>query len=287
MSLILDALNKADREREYRDTVPDINTVHGVARAKQVRHHWIIAGLSAGLLVLLVLLLVVWWRSSTPAVVEPVAQANSEMAQPSAASTPPAKPAPPVTEVVSKPVTFLDQEVQALYQPQEDTRVVQVVEPKVQAVPVQPPAPATPARRNDLNEETIRALWEETKREFGEPVPLPLMPQPQPVAVKAEPARTKTNELPADILPEETLAGHPTVPFLHELPVTTQNKIPTLMYAKHQYDNGIVVLNKEELQVGMATREGVLLERILADGVLLSYNGTPFKLGSLSSWVNY
>jgi hypothetical protein len=41
------------------------------------------------------------------------------------------------------------------------------------------------------------------------------------------------------------------------------------------------------LQVGGAAQGGVLLERILADGVLLSLDGTEFKLSSLSSWVNY
>jgi hypothetical protein len=39
--------------------------------------------------------------------------------------------------------------------------------------------------------------------------------------------------------------------------------------------------------MGDATNGGVLVERVLADGVLLRFNGAEFKLASLSSWVNY
>jgi len=179
-----------------------------------------------------------------------------------------------------------DNEVQALYQTQQDAQVIQVIEPEIQPALTEPTVitPEKP-RRSSVDEELARRLWEESQRELGQPVPESALP---PTAAKPPAAApTEPKPLPADLPAEETLAGHGEVPFLHELPVSVQNTIPTLMYAKHDYEKGFVVINKEELQVGSAAQGGVLLERILADGVLLSLNGTEFKLSSLSSWVNY
>lgn len=290
MSLILDALNKADREREYRDAVPDINTVHGSIQPRRDHRLRLLAGgLALALAVILGLLLIVWLRApSAPADTRTLEPAEPPITPPQvAALTPPPSPqsqpaalAGGFTETPRTPLLEVDQEVQALYQPQEDSQVLQVIEPRVKTESTQAAAPPQ-ERRSSVDEALARALWEESKRELEQvpAVPITIKPESKPTAV--------TNQIPADTPPEETLAGHTDVPFLHELPVSTQNTIPTLMYAKHEYDRGFVVINKEELQVGSATAGGVLLERILADGVLLSLDGTSFKLASLSSWVNY
>lgn len=292
MSLILDALNKADREREYRDAVPDLNTVHGVIRPPRPRHPaWMIGGLVAAVLMVLVLLVLLWLRY-TASDAPPVERVTPQ--DPAATPAQVAEPKPEVPPAIaSAPGEILgvvaappDEEVRALYQPRQDTQIMEVIEPQIQPALTEPTiiTPAEP-RRSTVDEELARALWEESRQEMEQPVPAALLGQnkaPAEAAPAAEPA-----PLPADLPEEETLAGHTDVPFLHELPVSVQNTIPTLMYAKHEYEKGFVVINKEELQVGSAAQGGVLLERILADGVLLSLEGTAFKLSSLSSWVNY
>lgn len=293
MSLILDALNKADREREYRDAIPDLKTVHGAPRAmRDYRQLWLAGGLVTALLMVVALLVIVWLRTpgQTSAPVEHDPEAAAAPAQIATAPTP-AVPAPNLPELkepaqTTAPLAGLpvDQEVQALYQTQQDTEVMQVIEPQIQTVSEAPVVitPENPGRRSSVDEELARQLWEESRREAQQPVPTSALP-PTPAAT----AKTQPNPLSADLPAEETLAGHASIPFLHELPVSVQDTIPTLMYAKHEYDKGFVVINKEELHMGSAARGGVLVERILADGVLLSLNGTEFKLSSLSSWVNY
>lgn len=293
MSLILDALNKADREREYRDAVPDLNTVHGVVRSPRPRHPaWMIGGLVAAVLMVLVLLVLLWLRQTddpapaeraTPQ--EPAATPAQIVEQkPELSVAAPSSTEQPVAIVAPPP----NEEVQALYQPRQDLQVMEVVEPEIQAALTEPTVitPAVP-RPSTVDADLARALWEESRKEMQQGVPEALLRQNTAPTAETKPVVEEPKALPADLPVEETLAGHSEIPFLHELPVAVQDTIPTLMYAKHEYDEGFVIINKEELQVGSAAQGGVLLERILADGVLLSLDGTEFKLSSLSSWVNY
>jgi hypothetical protein len=290
MSLILDALNKADREREYRDAVPDLNTVHGAVRPPRSRHPaWMIGGLIFAVLMVLVLLVLLWWRQNSTPVERATPQEPAIAPAQVAAQTPDMRPvtAAGSQETLAMVAAPPDEEVQALYQPRQDTQVMEVVEPQIQPALTEPTiiTPEEP-RPSTVDEALARALWEESRLEMEQPVPPALLRQNTAPADEAKPA-AEPEPLPADLPEEETLAGHKDIPFLHELPVSVQNTIPTLMYAKHEYAKGFVIINKEELQVGGAAQGGVLLERILADGVLLSLDGTEFKLSSLSSWVNY
>lgn len=305
MSLILDALNKADRERDPRDSVPDINTIHGGIRrpADQRRLVWIAGGLGAVAIILAILVLALWLRQTVPqpalepkpvptspapapihlpaSNLQPPAdsqpQNNSQpqnISQTPAATPPPLQSSAPPSD---DPSVAVSPEVQALYGVQTDPVVQQVVEPEVRAAP-QIIVPEIP-RQTTVDEALAATLWEKSKRQ----------PLPQPVQRPATPAKKVVTPPPLDLdVPvEETMAGYGDTPFLHELPVTVQDTIPTLMYAKHDYENRKVVINKTELGMGDATNGGVLVEQVLADGVLLSFNGTEFKLTSLSSWVNY
>ena len=300
MSLILDALNKADRERDYRDAVPDLNTIHAVPKRNNPHRLALIVGALAAAVVLLILLVLVLWlrMPAPPAQVNPVEDPlpsapplESKSTAAAVAATPPA----PVTAVPSATVPApskavettatmttaegdLNPEVRALYEVQEDPVVQQVVEPVVQPAATV----VTPARQSTVDEALALTLWEESKRQQTQPVPLPPGAKIAPAT-----AATQPEEPGPDVAVEDTLAGYAETPFLHELPVTVQNTIPTLMYAKHDFQQGLVVINKTDLHMGDATNGGVLVERVLADGVLLSLNGTEFKLSSLSSWVNY
>lgn len=310
MSLILDALNKADRERDPRDAVPDINTVHGgVRRAPDHRRLlWVAGALGALVVILGLLLLALWLRAPSPATATtppaataPAATASvapaSRPAIPETVAPPPVQPAAPTvaaaaeaatepTVMASEELPGVSPEVLALYEVQTDTVVQQVVEPVVQPAPAAAAVNPGAGRQTSVDEALARALWEESKR-LQTTLPQP----PTPAQTQAQAAAKKTVTPPPppdpDVPLEETMAGHKKTPFLHELPVTVQDTIPTLMYAKHDFQKRQVVINKTELRMGDATNGGVLVERVLADGVLLSFNGAQFKLASLSSWVNY
>ena len=107
------------------------------------------------------------------------------------------------------------------------------------------------------------------------------------------------NEEPIDIarvlqsareeMKDATLDEHP-VPLLSALSQQVKDDIPTLYYQRHDYSNNTsistVVMNNKTLKVGGNPVNGVKIEEILPDSVVLSYQGTQFRLRALNSWVN-
>lgn len=100
-------------------------------------------------------------------------------------------------------------------------------------------------------------------------------PKPKP-AVKAPPKV------------DNSLAKYPNLNFIHDLPFSSQNKIPTIMYTAHEYTNrsASVTLNKKARRVGEQIAAGLTLDEILEDGIVLKYNTMRFKMKALNSWVN-
>jgi hypothetical protein len=84
------------------------------------------------------------------------------------------------------------------------------------------------------------------------------------------------------------LTEHP-APFIADLSQRAKDGIPTIFYQRHDYrgqSSSVVVLNGKELRVGGRPATGVKVEEILPDSVVLSYQGTEFRLRALNSWVN-
>ena len=80
------------------------------------------------------------------------------------------------------------------------------------------------------------------------------------------------------------------VPLLATMSQQTKDNIPTLYYQRHDYSTNVaisaVVLNGEALKVGGSPAQGMKIEEILPDSVVLSYQGTQFRLRALNSWIN-
>ena len=82
--------------------------------------------------------------------------------------------------------------------------------------------------------------------------------------------------------------SHAEIPYLHELPASFQNSIPSINYSNHIYSNtgGAVTLNGKLVRNNDLLNPNLAVQQILADGVILKYQDTAFKLSELSSWVN-
>lgn len=83
------------------------------------------------------------------------------------------------------------------------------------------------------------------------------------------------------------LADHP-VPLLQSLTKQYRDRVPTLMYLRHDYNptgTSTVLINGEDLRVGGRSRN-VEVREILADSVILRFEGRDFRLRALNSWVN-
>lgn len=124
-----------------------------------------------------------------------------------------------------------------------------------------------------------------------------LEPESQQTATRAEttadrepPAATSTrpNQRPPKTSEPET-AQPPAMAQIRDLPWSLQQKIPSISYSSHHYDEtgrSYVVINGEQKSAGQQLGNSLQLEEILADGVVLSFEGRRFKLPALSSWVN-
>ena len=116
-----------------------------------------------------------------------------------------------------------------------------------------------------------------------------------------EPSSLKPNDLQAKTLKPETLKPgvlkpnalksitiKPKVPHISELPRSFQNTVPDIEYSAHVYsDNGgsgFAILNGSMRYKGYRVAQDLYLKDILAEGVVLEYQGTLFRLSAMKSW---
>lgn len=292
MSLILDALNKADREQEAAP-VPNLKTHHAPGKRYGLEGRWVyaIAALVIGLVLLCALLLVLYFRAmagaaervgSPPSPVKPVPDSVSPVSAETLAAVRIRPLLPPDNVAPTYGLSGAERDsIAALYQPSVNQEVQNIQEPQVRSQEPEraPPSPST------VDAALAKALWDESNIRYTPP------PQPQvetPAAAPAQnagaPPTQNAGPPPAE---GETLAGNANVPFLHDLSTSVQNNIPTLMYAGHNYAEGYALINKKQVQEGDTLAEQLSVYKVLADGVVFQFGGEQFKLSALNSWVNF
>ncbi len=267
MSLILDALN---RSRQDEGEVPGLDSRHPVADVDGPRGRLLlVAALVAALLVIALLL---WERGGDGDAV--TAQAQS---QPVAAPEPPPPAAPQPAEtaqaVAAQPPTVAP--ASEIAAPVPDVAVAALYKSK-------PAQRATPAAEVDAPAAASPVPGRERQADAA-PAAEPVAESEQPVDIEAL-LRQAENELENARLEEHE------APFLATLSQQTKDRIPTIFYERHDYSGtpgqSAVVLNGAALKPGGRTSSGVRVEEILPDSVVLSYQGTQFRLRALNSWVN-
>lgn len=79
------------------------------------------------------------------------------------------------------------------------------------------------------------------------------------------------------------------VPHLVELPLSFQKSVPDLIFNSHIYSSdpsaSRVMINNHYLRAGDSFSQ-LSVERITADGVVLSKNGQRFRVGTVKDWVS-
>jgi len=83
------------------------------------------------------------------------------------------------------------------------------------------------------------------------------------------------------------LEPHP-VSLLEDLSNQFRDSVPTLIYSRHDFNSAgrsSVVINGETLNPSQRSR-GVEVQEVLSDSVILRFEGTDFRLKALNSWVN-
>lgn len=100
---------------------------------------------------------------------------------------------------------------------------------------------------------------------------------------------------PIDVaLPEpvNTIKPKPkaSIPFIRDIDWSIKDKVPSIDYSAHIYApgarKGFVILNGAKKHEGDRLSQGIYVEKIEEDAVVLSYEGLIFKLPAMKSWVN-
>ncbi len=291
MSLILDALNRSQKERDNCREVPGISTQHWVeplppAGRWQRGLPWL--GLVIALAVIAWLLLgskdnkVESVGHVPPAqVAESLAEDGQKKSVSKTGSAPPEHKTPQVENIVlPKPV--LSSSTQS---------------PKAALGS----ATARSRPTSGTNDSAIADLYKSTAPEKAASRESVVPAQSKPAAPpKSLPRSTSSvSEEPINIekmiamvrgeaenlnLPEHS------APFLSELSQQSKDRVPTIYYTQHDYSaiagQSTVILNGETVRVGGKVAGTLKLVEILPRSIVLSDRGKEFRLKALNSWIN-
>jgi general secretion pathway protein B len=293
MSLILDALNRAERERRNADNrVPDLQTIHvpaaEPAQQKSRNNVWII------LLpvVLVITIAVVWfWQKQgnvLPAAVPAVVQ--QEVATAEQRSVPEVTYPEPATLAVSEAIS---QAPETIIEPQP--------QPQPQATAITETAASVEITETESDTETtvdeLAALYataDESESTAAPTEPQSLYepePEPLPVIAAQETSPPASTSLPPAMPVQEDIRTYESLrnlPDIGDLPWSLRQEIPSINYARHNYEGGqpSVLINGRAWQTGALIAPDLKLEEIYSDGVIMSFRQVRFKLRALNSWIN-
>lgn len=88
---------------------------------------------------------------------------------------------------------------------------------------------------------------------------------------------------------ESKTVNEPLIPTIYELDTSAKKAIPAINYGAHVFatDNksGFVILDGVRRKVGDQLENGVFVEKISEEEVVLSFNGQVFSLPAMKSWL--
>ncbi|UTF61037.1 general secretion pathway protein GspB [Gilvimarinus sp. DA14] len=303
MSLLLDALRKADRERNQQQAPAGIGAGDSPGK-NQSPLLWAVLALLAMVLLLLIALVIWLWPSQqssgelqpavrpTPEQNAPAldsAQKDTVNANQESENNQSTKISANSSSISSAATVESPDQVQPVTPSQvgEAFAAVTVTEPaaslasdkdstattdKDSAATKQTRA-ANSATAGAEDRDAVARLYSQNAQQQSAPVQQP--------EVQSEP--------PAQTVNPDNLDGYDNVGGVRSLPLAIQNDIPTLMYGQHNYRRGgdsNVVINGQTLREGERINGNIVVEVIAADGVVLRYQDHHFRLRALSSWVN-
>lgn len=258
MSYILDALRKSESER-HQGKVPDLG--QQVQLIHQPRRKPIPAGIWVALILTLntAVLAYVFWPGRLELAAAPTEEPAtvSEPAQPPVSASSPAPAAEPVQQSTVR--VQIGDAVAEIQVPASSLRAEPVVDAPVVDAPVS-------LEQASSDEPAI-----------GE----------RPTVIV--PSANRYHPLPDSAYQDESRLGSARVPHLVELPMSFQKMIPDLIFNSHVYASDPaarrVMINDNYLRIGDSF-DGLRVERITEEGVVLSKDGTRFRVGVVRDWIS-
>jgi general secretion pathway protein B len=274
MSLILDALNRAENERKNQNDVPDLSTLHRPmeveASADVNRTLWWGVGVVL-VLIAIIIVLVVMLRSEPAAPISKMEIAPAP--QSPVIQTPPA----PIVEQAREPEPILAEPTAA---------------PPVGAIAQQGVVPSADINKLYAAEESEASAVVDTGVNELYAAEAAITAASETIVDPFNPlgGSALTSVTGQEQAPPRTFDSINNIPDFNALPWNMRQKIPTISYARHNYlANGIssVVINNQTTGVGNIIGTGqFVVQEIYVDGVVLKHGNTVFKLRALNGWIN-
>lgn len=266
MSLILDALNRAEQERSEQQLSPGLQAAPlSATNASLSRSRGIIAGVLAAATVFAALYLHFFSGSGSGTT-------------------------PLVDSVMTVSPTVVGNTMDTL--PQQLLRQTVGVQPapaialQTQSTPASALTNAQPDRGNTpataVNSDTIARLYQQQPAAPTGARTASAQTPPASAAVKMT-AKPSAEQAGRAILQQ--------IPLLATMPARFQRSVPSIDYSVHVFNekdgSGIVSLNGSIRKIGAQISPGLRVIAILPDSVVLDYNDIQFRLLALNSWVNF
>jgi general secretion pathway protein B len=252
MSLLLDALNKADQERKRNESNPSIHSNHGYAGDYHSRR-FSIAVIAAVVIGLTVLLAAIYWLGQRSTITAPTTTAINST--PSATIISASSNAPQTVGVTESA---------------DATKSIAATQTSANAIEEIP-----------VSEQDVVNLYAQNTQP---PEPVTQTPATETMAIS--PDNDESAE-PALSTPT-SINQFANLPDLHDLPNQILQNIPSLNYSEHNYNmaGGSVKINGEIKHVNDQLAAGLVIDKILEDGMILHLDNYSFKMRALNSWVN-
>ncbi len=138
------------------------------------------------------------------------------------------------------------------------------------------------------NQAEVAALYQQSS------IAITNTPTTKTPTTKKEPPKATTIEEPQAVVTpakdtsQQILAS---IPLLSTMSSRFQTSVPNINYSVHVYNeelgNGVVNLNNGMRRTGDSFSDGIRVIAILNDSVVLEYRGRQFRLPALNSWINF
>ena len=249
MSLLLDALNKADQERKRNEATPGINSNHEQRNDHGQSNHSILL-IAVIVIGLLILLAAIYWLGQRSTAI-PVVTA----------------PAPAITQPKIAPHIASKNSV---------------VSSEIKSAEVNSNSSANETNTPD---ESVANLYQNTQvPQSNAAITISTPPADAPTQLIAAAPPVSAPNIPSPT----SIAQFANLPEIHDLPNNILEKIPSLGYSEHNYNaNGASVkINGEIKHVNDQLPSGIVIDKILEDGMILHIDNYSFKMRAMNSWVN-
>ena len=319
MSLILDALDKADRQRDTKDAVPDLQTVHPEIKSADyaVVPIWALFALVSLMLTVIMVLLFFLVKSQSPQFdfhatgheMEYHTELDSVGGKSAYTEASPADPTSLHDDTLQAPVTTPVQgsnrvkpEITTLYKTSPALTAKEVFsanapqtsgavnrrDPQIERLylqkekePQEKPQEQQQgqSRLSQSGSQQKSRAIKQTANQVGNTTPL--------VSDQELQSLWKATESMVLDEPSEPTNPYANIPFLHQLPESFQSRIPTLMYQNHIYSPkaSAVIINGKTYRKGDTITADLVIDEITEEALILTYLKKPFRLAALSSWV--